>query len=72
MNVEYIREKGFLGTDYVTMEAIFPTGFDRTDYYTVTTKYAPMDPPALARNRSASNSFAARGGSIKYRGEPSR
>jgi hypothetical protein len=38
VNVEYSPEKGFLGSDYVVLEAIFPSGTDRTDSYAIEVK----------------------------------
>ncbi len=38
MNVEYRPQTGFLGTDNVTIEAIFPSGVDRNDTYVITVK----------------------------------
>lgn len=37
-NLEYVPERGFVGTDYFTVEVIYPTGGDRTDSFTINVK----------------------------------
>jgi len=38
LNVEYRPERGFLGTDYITLDVFCPDGCNRTDQFTINVK----------------------------------
>ena len=37
-SLTFQSEKGFVGTDYVTVDVIYPSGFERNDTYEITVK----------------------------------